>query len=173
MHSAIRLAISAAAAIIVGSGFAHGDVIDSAGSGYWANPASWNLARLPACSDDVTIRTDHTITIDTNTAFAIRSLRIQTNGVLTHLVNGTTAQGERYKVVLNVSDHLTIDLGGQINVDGKGYGLDGGPGRGATQIGASHGGDGQWLTAGKGSVNDGHNEHWVFPRADGTMILVR
>ena len=44
---------------------------------------------------------------------------------------------------------------------------------GKVSVKDSHAGDGQWLTAGKGSVNDGHNEHWVFPRADGTMILVR
>lgn len=80
----------------------------------------------------------------------VGSLTIQTNGVLTHLANGTTtAQGERYKVILNIAGDLTIDAGGSIEVNGKGYSAWNGPGKQRTSnvAGAGHGGVG-----GRGSL---------------------
>ena len=125
-----RMAVGVAMAIlvVVSGGRASGAPISSVGSGMWTNPASWSPARVPESTDDVTIVNGSTTTLSTNVAITIASLTIQTNGVLTHLANSTTALGERYKVVLIITNYLTLDAGGQINVDYKGYSYAGGPG---------------------------------------------
>lgn len=49
---------------------------------------------------------------------------------------------------------------------------------GAQQIGKvsvkdSNAGGGQWLTAPKGSINGGNNDHWLFQKSEGTVLLIR
>ena len=114
--------------------------IVSAGSGFWDVAATWSPAQVPTNTDNVTIGSTHTVTTRDIATHYAASITIQTNGVLTHSVNGST---EAYKVILNVASNLTIDLGGAINVDGAGYSANNGPGGATTgNAGGSYGGKG-------------------------------
>jgi hypothetical protein len=114
--------------------------IISAGSGFWDVTNTWSPQQVPTNTDNVTITNGCTVTNRDVITHYVASLTIQTNGVLTHTSN-TTA--EAYKVILNIASNLTIDLGGQINVDGKGYTSDKGPGRPASGGGGgNYGGNG-------------------------------
>jgi hypothetical protein len=128
--------------IALEAGRTHAAPLTSAGSGMWTNPAVWSPNQVPSSADDVTIAAGHTITIAANTAIDVSSLTILTNGVLTHLTNSTTALGEKFKIILNVAGALTIDAGGQINADGRGYASGQGPAPGKANGGAGHGGIG-------------------------------
>ncbi len=103
--------------------------IESLQTGQWDDGATWSSGEIPGTTDDVVIKSGHTVTINANTTNYVHSLIIETNGILTHTANSTTALGERYKVVLDVAADLTIDLGGAIDVTGKGYAQSQGPGR--------------------------------------------
>jgi len=80
-----------------------------------------------------------TMTMNNYTASTPLSLVnfVLNGGTLTHTANGTTAQGVMHTVNINASGNITINAGGTINVDYKGYahlsGVDGngnGPGGG-------------------------------------------
>jgi hypothetical protein len=120
--------------------------ITSAQSGIWTNPSTWTPAHVPLISDPVIITSGCTVTIQDSDTHYAASLTIQDGGVLTHASNSTTAAGERYKVILAIANDLTIQSGGQINVDGRGYSGQNGPGYLAAG-GASHGGVGAGVNA--------------------------
>ncbi|MFH1910386.1 MAG: hypothetical protein ABIJ72_04370, partial [bacterium] len=62
-------------------------------------------------------------------------------GTLTHAANGTTAQGEMYKVNMTVGGNFTLGASGTINVNGKGYAANQGTGKPTTGYGGgSYGG---------------------------------
>ena len=103
--------------------------IESFPTGQWDDGATRSSGVVPGGTNDVVIKSGHTVTINANTTNYVHSLIIETNGILTHTANSTTALGERYKVVLDVAADLTIDLGGAIDVTGKGYAREQGPGR--------------------------------------------
>jgi hypothetical protein len=126
----------------LGAGSARATTITSVGSGMWTNPAAWTPAQVPTPIDDVVIATGTTNMIATNSVTSIASLTIQPNGMLTHASNTTTAVGEKFKVVLSIANDLTIEAGGQINVDGRGYAYQQGPGPATGVGGAGHGGIG-------------------------------
>lgn len=126
-----------------------GMAIYSATNGYWDAGSTWVGGGVPTPADHVVITNGCTVTIRDNTSHLLQSLTIETNGVLTHLANGTTAQGELYKVILDVATDLTIDLGGQINVDGRGYRSGYGPGNSG----------GQFCAAGHGGMGGYHNSY--------------
>ncbi len=102
--------------------------IDAAGSTF--NPAT-----------SVTIATNSMLYVNypfTNTSTG--GLTIQAGGLLSHAANGTTAQGEMYKIDLTVAS-LTVDAGGAVYVKGLGYLPGNGPGTSAgSSAGGSHGG---------------------------------
>ncbi|MFA6531270.1 MAG: hypothetical protein WCT32_00155 [Patescibacteria group bacterium] len=67
---------------------------------------------------------------------------VTNGGILTHYANSTDAAGETYKMNL-LFDALTVDSTGKINVDGKGYSANNGPGKGSGNYsGGSYGGRG-------------------------------
>jgi len=86
-----------------------------------------------------------TLTIDTNFTVAA-DVTVHANGTLTHSANGTTAQGETYKLALNVGGDLMVDEGGRFDVADKGYAVANGPGAPSTannnHRGAAYGGEG-------------------------------
>jgi len=120
------------------AGQACGENITSAGGGFWDVAATWTPSQVPANTDNVTIAGGCTVT---NRDLATRhagNLTIQSGGVLTHTSN-TTA--EAYKIILNVASNLTIEPGGQINVNGRGYSTGNGPGKpSGAYAGGSYGG---------------------------------
>ena len=64
-------------------------------------------------------------TVTINGAHSFTSLLVTTNGVVTHTANTTTKQ---YWMDLTITGDVTVDLGGSITADGKGYGSDAGSG---------------------------------------------
>ena len=88
-----------------------------------------------------------TLVVDTNVQFAVDGPTVLdgnlvlTNGaVLTHTANATT---EAYKINLTVNGDFTVAANASVNVDGKGYSTQQGPGKAGTGAGgAAHGGQG-------------------------------
>lgn len=135
----------------------------------WATSANWTSCNstTPQSTDDVVINgsytnaptldlsggaiTIHSLSLGSSASSTLtvsngdtstKKLSVTTNvtiggsGVLTHTANGTT---ETHKLFLDIGGNLTIETGGQINVNGKGYAsqtgirLDGyGSGKGGT-----------------------------------------
>jgi hypothetical protein len=113
-------------------------------SGYWTNAAIWSAAAVPNSGHDVVIPAGITVT---NTGLAtnfINSLTI--TGTLTHATNAATVA---HKLILNVAGDLTVASGGAIDVSGRGYGKDQGPGKpGIGSLGgAGYGGEGGWYSS--------------------------
>lgn len=79
---------------------APGNII-SAGTGNWSAGGTWVGGVVPTSSDNVTIATGHTVTIDSSNAF---SVTIQTGGILQFEL--TTAR------TLTVASSVTINAGG-------------------------------------------------------------
>ena len=126
----------------------------------WFDAANWDKARIPAALDDVMVPAGATLLL-TNETPALHAIEVA--GVLTaanwttKIVAGTvtvanggtvTCEGpftdaEMSNRVWIVCTDLTVDAGGAINVNDKGYAAGFGPGRSPTTwIGASHGGFG-------------------------------
>ncbi|MFC1453197.1 hypothetical protein ACFLSJ_07650, partial [Verrucomicrobiota bacterium] len=91
-----------------------GAPIGSVQSGNWESTVTWG-GSLPGSSDDVTI--GHTVTITASGQKDIQSLVV--NGTLRHSSNGTSDQS--YRVDLNVSGDVTVNVGAYIDVNGRGY----------------------------------------------------
>jgi hypothetical protein len=73
-----------------------------------------------------------------NTSLSLNNLTIQNGGILTHTQNDATQAN-----ILNLNvNNLTIDAGGEINLDGKGYSAEQGPGAGTGSSGGGYGGIG-------------------------------
>lgn len=74
--------------------------------------------------------------------FHVNTLTVQSGGVLTHASN----TGEKRDVLdVSATSSITIDSGGRVDVDGKGYVAQNGPGAGTTAsrgTGGGHGGEG-------------------------------
>lgn len=81
-------------------------------------------------------------------------MTIDTGGILTHVANTTTAAGETYKLVLNLTN-LTLQNGGKVNVTGRGYAAGYGPGHSGNS--ASYGGQGGSLAATYGDFSSPTN----------------
>jgi len=135
--------------------------IESIGSGDWDNAGTWDSG-VPGAGDTVTIKAGHTVTITAGTAtrtswVSIDSLTIEGTGVLTHS-DYTSTVGDAFAVNLNITGTLTIDDGGSINVEGKGYEegktyLNADSDGDAANLGGSHGGYG-YPAGGAGVFND-------------------
>ena len=97
--------------------------VSSLGPGNWETPDTWSGSAEPGADDDVTIVSGHTVTITAAEQKSIKSLTVA--GTLTHSSNGTSDQSLRVDV--NVTDDISINSGGKIDVSGKGY--SGGSGR--------------------------------------------
>lgn len=133
------IATVALAGILAWGLTAHAVPINSVGDGNWTNTATWSTASIPTINDDVTITNGCTVTISDTTTHDVKSVTIETNAVLTHTGNGST---EQYKVILNIASNLTVETGGLVDADGKGYST-GGPGAGSGgNSGGGHGGEG-------------------------------
>ena len=132
-----RFALVAMLACAAGS---KAGTVVSQGSGNWDAAGTWS-GGLPA-GNDVYIQSGHTVTITGLATRAVNSLSI--TGVLTHAANGNyPSPGEQHKIVLVVSNDLTITAGGAVNADGKGYAAGQGPGKGVgSYASGSHGGIG-------------------------------
>ena len=84
---------------------------------------------------------DNGLTIDANGVFVLDvpletgSVTVNSDGILTH-----SAGEDGFD--LTVTGDLTVDAGGAITVNGKGYGPDSGPGAGGSGCGGSYGGAG-------------------------------
>ncbi len=137
----------------------------------WNSTASWSTtsggiggATVPGSGNDVIFSSNANGNCTLNAAVDIKGMFIsgyagtitqstfaftvgtdgyeQSSGTLTHTANGTTAQGEMYKVNITIAGNFTVDSGGTINVDGKGYAGSNGPGR-STNGAGTYGGMGQ------------------------------
>lgn len=86
---------------------------------------------------------------DPATPWSIQSLTINSGGILTHTANTST---DTYAANLNVSGTVTINSGGSISVNKKGYSAGNGPGKGMAKIGAGHGGNGYGYNATYGNA---------------------
>ena len=133
------LTVLIALAILLPAGSAYGTAINSAQSGNWTDTNTWSGGVVPTNTNDVTITNNCTVTITDVTTHYVKSLTIQTNAVLTH---GNNSTDEDYKVILNVASNLTLDLGGEIDVDTLGYDKGTGPGAGTSDGGGAYGGRG-------------------------------
>ena len=94
-----------------------------------------------------------TATFTVNEALTVTGdVRVLTSGTLTHSANSSTPV---YSLDLTVGGGLLVN--GRIDVNGKGYAADQGPGKGLpAQGGAGHGGEGgYWPSAGTGPQNAG------------------
>jgi len=102
----------------------------------------WN----PTADDDVFIRSGHAITNTGLGAILIDSLVVASNAILTH------ASGPANAINLEIDGNLTIDSGGAIWANGRGYPASTGIGLGAGRAGGGHGGEsGCWKGLG-GSI---------------------
>jgi hypothetical protein len=107
---------------------------------------------------------------------------IGANGVLTHAAEtatGTTVGNESNRLCVVVGGNLNVLAGGQINVDGKGYAGNCGPGRGIGNLsGGGHGGEGGGTAPGGttyGSITNpatsGSGGHSAQYSGGGTVVL--
>lgn len=76
--------------------------LNSAGSGNWADPMSWDLQRLPADGDLIIVLSGHDITIDQNISLNNVTIRVQ----------GTLEIGSQKKLELNAASIINILTGG-------------------------------------------------------------
>ena len=110
------------------------------GTGDWETAGTWD-GGVPVAGDNVVIPSGITVAINGTNTYTINDLRVA--GTLTHTVNVAT---EAHKITLSLSGNLIIPANGEINLFGKGYGLDAstgfGPGGSTGRSGASHGGQG-------------------------------
>lgn len=110
--------------------------ISSAQSGNWDETATWVGGQVPGAADNVTILDTHTVTITGTAQKHINSLTIASGGVLTHPGSNT----EEHRIDILIDNNLLVE--GDIDVAGRGYLHKTGPGAGAIQRGANHGGVG-------------------------------
>jgi large repetitive protein len=110
------------------------------GTGDWETAGTWD-GGVPVAGDNVVIPNGFTVTINGLNTYTITDLRVA--GILTHTESVST---EAHKIILNITGNLIIPANEEINVLGKGYGLDAstgfGPGGSTGRSGASHGGQG-------------------------------
>lgn len=78
-------------------------------------------------------------------------LTIKSGATLTHSLNAAIYT-EDYKMDLTVNGNLTIESGGEVNVNEKGFWSKRGPGSPSSSYGAAHGGDGYNSSATYGSM---------------------
>ena len=115
---------------INGGTFTTSDTFSYTNINLWlATSSTFNPATLFTVGSGAKFTTDVPQTFSGNVTVA-------SGAVMSHSANGTTAQGEMYKVNLTIGGDLTVD--GSINVDGKGYSTWYGPG--APTIGIYNGG---------------------------------
>ena len=91
--------------------------VTSTNSGYWGSTSTWNGA-VPGPADAVTISVGNTVTITNGAALTIKSLTLR--GTLTHAVNGTS-YATVHRIDLTVTEAVTIQSSGKIDVTIKGY----------------------------------------------------
>ncbi len=82
-------------------------------------------------------------TLTVNCSHAFNSLQVINGGVVTHSVY---TAGQEYKLDLTIAQDVTVDTGGSISANGKGYGQETGPGKGGSNFfngaGGGYGGAG-------------------------------
>jgi hypothetical protein len=153
----ILISLLALLAGILGSGPAAATNVVSYTNGNWTNANIWIVggvtnARAPDVGDDVIIT--NTVAMNESSQKNVGSLTINSGGILTHSANSTT---EIYKIDLVVSNNLSINGTGAIDVSGKGYkfivSIGSGPGGGKAVPGAGMGGGGGGY-GGEGGGND-------------------
>ena len=101
---------------------------------------------------DLTIGSGGVFSQGTTSEIALSgTLLVQNGGTLTHVQNGNTQTSQ-----INISaSSIEIDAGGLVNVDGKGYIQNSGPGRGSAGAAGGHGGNGgAYAGSTPGSAND-------------------
>ena len=125
--------------LVLLTGSAAGMSITSSTSGDWATAGNWNPASVPTNTDDVAILNGFTMTINDTDTHYVKSLTIQSGGTVEHAANSDT---ELYKAIIDAVTHVTVNGGGSINVNGKGYDQYDGPGNPVSGAGASYGGRG-------------------------------
>jgi hypothetical protein len=162
------------------------------GAGSWTNGAIWSLGRRPVPGDDVTVKhavlltnstdylssftiTNATLTF-TNWATALNAATVivQTNGTLTLPSAFPTSQMSNRVWV--VCSNLTINAGGKILADARGYLTENGPGRGYPHGtfwgcgGGGYGGKGSFGQWGTGGVTNGSLNEPLNPGSGGGGI---
>lgn len=121
---------------------------------------------------DITISSG---TLSMNGEYNVRNVVVATGAILTHEANSTT---QAYDLQLHISDDLTLNGTGKIDVSGKGYANDSGPGAGETGLahnggaGGGHGGAGGNGNTGKlgGSAYDSQTNPTLIGSGGGTGV---
>lgn len=153
--------------------------INSAGSGYWTNGATWSGGTVPSDGQDAVILNAHTVTVDTSSAslnsltvnaggiltFAgwntvVTSTTVQVNGTMTHLPQSATATNSSGQWVPDarvyvVCSNFTLAAGATNNVNGKGYA---GGALSSTGKGPGGGGYGSGNNTGAGGSHAGYGQ---------------
>ncbi len=173
-------------------GMARGDTKTwSGGSGDWFVDGNWSPGGIPQAGDDVVISTAGATVSLTNTVPAsgsFNSLAISSTATLsfsnwvTELRATTVTVGNQATLtcagpfteaqmsnrVSIVCSNLTVLQGGKINVDGKGYAVGNGPGKGlAAAQGGGHGGQGHTDSGFPGGAPYGSAETPAHPGSGG------
>ncbi|MCL5407169.1 MAG: hypothetical protein M1429_01590 [Patescibacteria group bacterium] len=120
-----------------------------------AKAATCNLpADGNGCDNQDAVIDGGTVMISGSHSFS--SLRIKNNGVLTHdtFISSDNPTTSSKKVDLVVSGSITLETGGSINVDGKGY-LGGDPGKDGSGPSAGKGGEFNWMGSGAAKGGEG------------------
>lgn len=116
--------------------------LDSATSGNWDDGATWAGGLPPGAGDDVVITGACTVTLTGTLERVARNLTVQAGGQLTHAGHSTLDTEARHKLRVTVLQDLTVEAGGSIHADGKGFAQLKGPGPARHGSGAGHGGVG-------------------------------
>ncbi|MCD6459956.1 hypothetical protein J7L67_04735 [bacterium] len=99
----------------------------------------YNESQLPAADYDLIVNSGGTYYSETSSAIEFRNVTVNNGGTMTHKENTDTAS---YTLNIACSGDFTLNTGGIIDVKGKGYTYDEGPGKGTRPTSSSYGGGG-------------------------------
>lgn len=99
----------------------------------------YNDDQLPEPDYDIVVNSGGTYFSQTATPVQVRHVTINNGGTMTHDANSNTKQ---YTLAFDCSGDFSLNSGGIIDVTGKGYTYDQGPGKGTQPTSSSYGGGG-------------------------------
>lgn len=105
----------------------------NSGSTFYVN------SQMPLPDYDLIVNSGGTYFCQTAVPIQFRHVTVNTGGIMTHDSNTNTPA---YKLAFDCSGNFTLNTGGLIDVNGKGYTYDQGPGKGTQPTNSSYGGGG-------------------------------
>ena len=140
------------AAFAIGSGqglsASVSDIVESVQSGNWNDPATWNVNRIPANTDNVSIKASHTVTLDANGScaglgidgvFNAGSNTLNIGASSTHnnalIIYGTFTNSG---ATINLNGYMGVRPNCHFNMSAGGININGNDGNAATSVDAAH-----------------------------------